>query len=306
MHLMEVSVLRSGSPRALWCALTVHGSAGPRVPEADGTGHAPACPVQDPFFATGALLSAPHTAAAEPARADETCDTGRHLMTQLLSLVPQDPAPPRWYLLAEPEAHQRLDDLKTAIGSVLTHHACHREAWRALSPHTELTVVWSTHTGPPRSAACLPSHQLDYYPRLLNRIGQLAEEGLHAPAITRHLQQEGFTLAPGREDHISLSAVQRLLREQLRPTAPPRPHPVTPSRETLGTGEWWLQDLARELSMPAVTLYSWVRRGWVAGARRETRPPYRWIVHADPAELTCLRERRARTVLGRLHHEAVD
>ncbi len=45
--------------------------------------------------------------------------------------------------------------------------------------------------------------------------------------------------------------------------------------------------------MPAVTLYSWIYRGWV-NARKESQRPYRWILHAGPTELAELRQRRTR------------
>jgi hypothetical protein len=40
--------------------------------------------------------------------------------------------------------------------------------------------------------------------------------------------------------------------------------------------------------MPAATLFGWLRRGWIA-ARQDTRPPYRWIITADAAEVERLR-----------------
>ena len=40
--------------------------------------------------------------------------------------------------------------------------------------------------------------------------------------------------------------------------------------------------------MPAATLFGWLKRGWVTG-RQDTRPPYRWIITADPAEVERLR-----------------
>ena len=46
--------------------------------------------------------------------------------------------------------------------------------------------------------------------------------------------------------------------------------------------------LAREIGMPAATLFGWLKRGWVTG-RQDTRPPYRWIITADAAEVERLR-----------------
>ena len=46
--------------------------------------------------------------------------------------------------------------------------------------------------------------------------------------------------------------------------------------------------MAREIGMPVATLFGWLRRGWVTG-RQDTRPPYRWIITAGPAEVERLR-----------------
>jgi hypothetical protein len=40
--------------------------------------------------------------------------------------------------------------------------------------------------------------------------------------------------------------------------------------------------------MPAATLFGWLKRGWVTG-HQDTRPPYRWIITARPAEVNRLR-----------------
>jgi hypothetical protein len=40
--------------------------------------------------------------------------------------------------------------------------------------------------------------------------------------------------------------------------------------------------------MPTATLFGWLKRGWVTG-RQDTRPPYRWIITAGPAEVERLR-----------------
>jgi hypothetical protein len=45
--------------------------------------------------------------------------------------------------------------------------------------------------------------------------------------------------------------------------------------------------------MPTVTLFTWIRRGWVA-AHQQEQPPHRWILWADPAEVERLRERHQR------------
>jgi hypothetical protein len=130
-----------------------------------------------------------------------------------------------------------------------------------------------------------------YYGQVVERITALAGEGCNAPAITRLLQREGYTMAPGRSDPISLTTVRRMLRENVQPV---RRRSAAEPGESLAADEWWLRDLAVELVMPSITLYGWVRRGWVTVARKESRPPYRLILRADRAEVDRLRAKRPR------------
>jgi hypothetical protein len=134
--------------------------------------------------------------------------------------------------------------------------------------------------------------QLSSYPRLLERVRQLAEQGHRAQAIARRLHAEGFRPAKGRE-RIGVSAITQLLHQLGCPRAFTRGRIVPPPGEEPGPGEWWLDDLAAELAMPPITLHSWIRRGWVS-ARQESRHPHRWIIHADGHQLAELRQRRSR------------
>lgn len=134
--------------------------------------------------------------------------------------------------------------------------------------------------------------QLSYYPRLLERVRELAAAGHRARGIARTLEQEGYRPARAGK-RISESAVQELLRRLGADTGPRRHRAPLPPGEDLGPGEWWLDELATELNMPKPTLYMWINRGWLQ-ARRESRSPHRLIAHADPDELAMLRERRTR------------
>jgi DNA invertase Pin-like site-specific DNA recombinase len=134
--------------------------------------------------------------------------------------------------------------------------------------------------------------QLSSYPQLRERVRQLAEQGHRAQAIARRLHAEGFRPAKGR-DRIGVSAITQLLHQLGCPRAFTRERIAPPPGEEPSPGEWWLDDLAAELGMPPITLHGWIRRGWVH-ARQESRRPYRWIIHADPHQLTELRQRRSR------------
>jgi hypothetical protein len=134
--------------------------------------------------------------------------------------------------------------------------------------------------------------QLSSYPQLLERVGQLAEQGHRARAIANRLHAEGFRPAKGRQ-RIGVSAITQLLHQLGCPRAFTRARIVPPPGEEPGPHEGWLDDLAAELAMPPITLHSWIRRGWVH-ARQESRRPHRWIIHADGDQLAELRQRRSR------------
>lgn len=70
-------------------------------------------------------------------------------------------------------------------------------------------------------------------------------------------------------------------------------------RPKIKKGEWFLPDLAAELAMPVITLYSWVRRGWVEARQVTTgNATHSWAIRADAQELARLRALRAAPKLG--------
>jgi hypothetical protein len=121
--------------------------------------------------------------------------------------------------------------------------------------------------------------QLSNYDQLCQRLRQFVEQGLSAPKIAEQLNREGF-YPPKRRTTFRAQQVQKLIRELS--LAPARQNTV--EREELEEHEWWLSDLAQYLDMSTVTLYSWIRRGWVQARQDET--PFRyWVIWADEAEL---------------------
>ena len=127
--------------------------------------------------------------------------------------------------------------------------------------------------------------QLSYYPALTVRIRELTGEGLGNTAIASQLATEGFR-TPHLHERFHDGEIQHLIRRLgLRPGLD---HDHRTGHGSLGPGQWWLATLAREIGMPAATLFGWLRRGWITG-RQDTRPPYRWIITADPAEVERLR-----------------
>jgi hypothetical protein len=196
-------------------------------------------------------------------------------------------------------------DIEGLWGAPTTTDADRKQLIRALVDQVTITVVgtservaveigWAgghaTHADAVRPVARL--EQLSYYPQLVERVRQLAEQGHRARAIANRLHAEGFRPAKGHE-RIGVSAIKQLLRDLGCPPAVTRARIAPPPGEAPGPDEWWLDGLATELAMPPITLHSWIRRGWVS-ARQESRRPYRWILHADSDQLAELRQRRTR------------
>jgi DNA invertase Pin-like site-specific DNA recombinase len=127
--------------------------------------------------------------------------------------------------------------------------------------------------------------QLSYYPALTDRIRGLANEGLGNAAIAGQLAAEGFR-TPRLHERFHDGEIQHLIRRLgLRPGLD---HDYRTDQGSLEAGQWWLAALAREIGMPAATLFGWLKRGWVSG-RQDTRAPYRWIITADQTEVERLR-----------------
>ncbi len=131
--------------------------------------------------------------------------------------------------------------------------------------------------------------QLSYIDDLIARILALREDGLPSRLIAEQLNTEGWRPAK-RRTTFSAEMVRALLsRRGLTRRKLPRPkeRPIA----GLAANEWTLAALAAELSMPHVTLYSWVQKGRLQ-ARKTDEAQARWVICADAAELERLRELR--------------
>jgi DNA invertase Pin-like site-specific DNA recombinase len=148
-------------------------------------------------------------------------------------------------------------------------------------------VTWAggqkTHADLTRPVARID--QLSYYPALADRVTALAGEGLGSAAIAGQLAAEGFR-TPRLRERFHDGEIQQLIRRLgLRDGLD---HDHRTDQGSLAPGQWWLAALAREIGMPTATLFGWLKRGWVTG-RQDTRPPYRWIITANTAEVERLR-----------------
>ena len=155
------------------------------------------------------------------------------------------------------------------------------------SEKVQATVTWAggtqTHAGLVRPVARLD--QLSYYPLLTGRIRTLAGQGLTVAQIADRLAAEGLR-TPRLHERFHPGEIEHLIRRLgIRPGLDADRHT---GHGHLRPDEWWLATLAREIGMPVPTLFTWLRRGWITG-RQDTRPPCRWIITANQAEVTRLR-----------------
>lgn len=127
--------------------------------------------------------------------------------------------------------------------------------------------------------------QLSNYPQLCQRLKELVQSGATTEEIAQSLNQEGF-YPPKRRKTFNAEEVRALMRRLGLVT--PR---IPENQASLAEHEWWLPQLAGVLQMPTVTLYNWVRRGWVK-ARQQSEFPKQWIIWADEVELERLKTHR--------------
>lgn len=136
--------------------------------------------------------------------------------------------------------------------------------------------------------------QLSYYPQLCERLRQLVEDEWSINDITDQLNQEGFR-PPKQRQTFNRDCTRRLMQQLgLRTTHRRKNH------GTLAQYEWWLADLALCLGMPSITLYNWVRRGWVQA--KQHPGSHQWIIWADETELERLKRHRQQS-LGHILHQ---
>jgi hypothetical protein len=121
--------------------------------------------------------------------------------------------------------------------------------------------------------------QLKGYRRLTERVTELHHAGLHRAAIADRLNDEGF-VPPRRRGVFTGSGIGTLMRDLGLVGELSRD-------DLLGTGEWWIPDLARRLGVRPGKVHYWVTQGWIQA--RRTPSGKHVIVWADKEE-----ERRLR------------
>ncbi len=131
--------------------------------------------------------------------------------------------------------------------------------------------------------------QLSNYPELLARALALHAEGKRCPEIATQLNAEGWRPAKRRATFNGPMVANLLSRASVSAGVSPRKSPAWPERREQ---EWSLPELSRALAMPSVTLFSWLKKGWLQARQVQRAGKRQWLVWADAAELERLRERR--------------
>jgi DNA invertase Pin-like site-specific DNA recombinase len=137
------------------------------------------------------------------------------------------------------------------------------------------------------------TNQLSYHRELVDRIRDLRDEGLTSKRMAEQLNVEGWR-PPKRRATFTADMVRTIMSRNGLTTRRGRAW----RRPTLGANEWTVYDLARELGMPTISLYAWLRRGWVTGRRVEGHYRRPWAISADAHELARLRALRVAPKLG--------
>lgn len=131
--------------------------------------------------------------------------------------------------------------------------------------------------------------QLSYYPALLTRVTALYQEVPNAAEIAQVLNQEGWRPAKRRDTFNAAMVSALLARQGLRTGSSKQQVARTLRRHP---DEWTLKELAGELRMPEITLYTWLRRGRLNARQEEQTGRSLWLIQADKAELERLRALR--------------
>ncbi len=208
---------------------------------------------------------------------------------------------PRLLSLAEREDIRRLaEDIPALWSAASTTNKDRKEIVRQViervvieveveSERVRVEICWAggTQTTGTAIRPVARFEQLSYYPKLCERIRQLAARGLTTKAVARCLDEEGYR-SPRHVRGFGAQGVRELMR-RLGLSRRGQQAPGSRDGLLLGEHEWWLKELAGEVRVPVATLYGWARRGWVK-ARQLQQQPRRWVVWADEAELERLRQ----------------
>jgi len=129
--------------------------------------------------------------------------------------------------------------------------------------------------------------QLSNYNELIARIETLQTRHKTLSEIAATLNAEGYH-PPKRASQFTKGILSNLLRERRA-----RIGSLSNGKrqQHLKENEWWLANLACELSMPIATLHRWRKVGWIH-SRKVDEEQGRWAIYADTEELKRMRRLR--------------
>jgi DNA invertase Pin-like site-specific DNA recombinase/methylphosphotriester-DNA--protein-cysteine methyltransferase len=159
------------------------------------------------------------------------------------------------------------------------------------SEHVQVTCHWAggTCTEHEFQRPVRRLEQLSYFDTLKKRLTDLYQRGLTAAEIAAALNAEGWR-PPKRRDSYNSMMVNDLLHWIGVPVHP-RPSPShRVARQD--PAELTFRELAHRLDMPTQTLYCWLRRGLLTGRMASVGGQSLWLIQADEAEVTRLRQLR--------------
>ena len=122
--------------------------------------------------------------------------------------------------------------------------------------------------------------QLQRFDQMKSFIADLWQSGHATPAIAVRLNRAGFH-TPKRQAKFTRHMVRKLL-DKWGLTQAMRPQ-ISAEMAKLGSNEWWLVDLARDLDIDNSTLSRWCRKGWCHARKLLGRCKW-WVVWADAEE----------------------
>ena len=122
--------------------------------------------------------------------------------------------------------------------------------------------------------------QLRNYDHIKTRVSELNRQEFTAAKIADQLNKEGLR-TPHQLPHTAASVRQFICRFNVIDRSP-----------ILSDNEWWITDLAQELSVPSTTVNGWRSKGWLHARKTEGTRRAFWIVWADNDELVRLKRLR--------------
>ena len=129
--------------------------------------------------------------------------------------------------------------------------------------------------------------QLKDYPLLLERVVTLYDQGQTTATIAEQLNKEGWH-TPKRSAQFNRGIVATLLSRRRKLSKRPSSQD---GRNLLHKHEWWLDDFARAMAMPQITVHRWASRGWIQFRQLVGRYG-RIILWADDKEMDRLKKLR--------------